>query len=199
MISGITGYGLSQWETTLHCNVVSHWLSPYQAWSIWGENPPETNHHKPQQSATDVRISWYSSVLGNMFRFCIKLNNYSNMVYIQTVSIKFQNGNMPLTVEYRIIRHLQNVTHCITITIYRLHNPKINDAHRMIIIVHRLIMIIYMYCGNDCMHICTCDLSTSWCTLNKIYGLFNDHFTIIIFAIASGPHYRSVYTIISMV
>ena len=22
------GYGLSQWETTLHCNVVSHWLSP---------------------------------------------------------------------------------------------------------------------------------------------------------------------------
>ena len=22
-------YGLSQWATTLHCNVVSHWLSPY--------------------------------------------------------------------------------------------------------------------------------------------------------------------------
>ena len=22
-------YGLSQWETTLHCNVVFHWLSPY--------------------------------------------------------------------------------------------------------------------------------------------------------------------------
>ena len=22
-------YGLSQWETTLHCNVVSHWLSPF--------------------------------------------------------------------------------------------------------------------------------------------------------------------------
>ena len=23
------GYGLSQWETKLHCNVVSHWLKPY--------------------------------------------------------------------------------------------------------------------------------------------------------------------------
>ena len=23
------GYGLSQWETSLHCNVVSHWRSPY--------------------------------------------------------------------------------------------------------------------------------------------------------------------------
>ena len=27
------GYGLSQWETTLHCNVVSHWLRPYPEWS----------------------------------------------------------------------------------------------------------------------------------------------------------------------
>ena len=28
------GYGLSQWETTLKCNVVSHWLSPYRGWSL---------------------------------------------------------------------------------------------------------------------------------------------------------------------
>ena len=27
-------YGLSQWETTLHCNVVCHWLSPYKEWSL---------------------------------------------------------------------------------------------------------------------------------------------------------------------
>ena len=26
-------YGLSQWET-LHCNVVSHWLSPYTEWYL---------------------------------------------------------------------------------------------------------------------------------------------------------------------
>ena len=32
-------YGLSQWEMTLHCNVISHWLSPYPEWSPcmhWG-------------------------------------------------------------------------------------------------------------------------------------------------------------------
>ena len=30
-----SGYGLSQWETTLPCNVFSHWLSPYLEWSLW--------------------------------------------------------------------------------------------------------------------------------------------------------------------
>ena len=34
------GYGLSQWETTLHCNVISHWLSPYREWSAKSEFPP---------------------------------------------------------------------------------------------------------------------------------------------------------------
>ena len=24
-----SGYGLSQWETTLHCKVISHWICPY--------------------------------------------------------------------------------------------------------------------------------------------------------------------------
>ena len=28
-------YGLSQWGTTLKCNVVSYWLSPYQEWSLY--------------------------------------------------------------------------------------------------------------------------------------------------------------------
>ena len=27
-------YGLSQWEMVLHCNVISHWLSPYLEWSL---------------------------------------------------------------------------------------------------------------------------------------------------------------------
>ena len=26
--------GISQWETTSHCNVASHWLSPYPEWSL---------------------------------------------------------------------------------------------------------------------------------------------------------------------
>ena len=29
-------YGLSQWGTTLHCNIDSHWLSPYPEWSQFG-------------------------------------------------------------------------------------------------------------------------------------------------------------------
>ena len=28
------GYGLSHWETTLHYNIVCHWLSPYTIWSL---------------------------------------------------------------------------------------------------------------------------------------------------------------------
>ena len=29
-----SGYGFDQWETTLKCNVVSHWLSPYPERSL---------------------------------------------------------------------------------------------------------------------------------------------------------------------
>ena len=31
---GHSVYGSSRWETTLHCNVVPHWLSPYLKWSL---------------------------------------------------------------------------------------------------------------------------------------------------------------------
>ena len=27
-------YGFSQWETTLHCNAVAHWLNPYTEWHL---------------------------------------------------------------------------------------------------------------------------------------------------------------------
>ena len=33
-IWGHSGYELSQWQTTLRCNVVCHWLSPYPKWSL---------------------------------------------------------------------------------------------------------------------------------------------------------------------
>ena len=29
-----SGYGLTQWVTTLHCNVVSHWLRSYPEWRV---------------------------------------------------------------------------------------------------------------------------------------------------------------------
>ena len=31
---GHFAYGFNRWETTLPCNVVSHWLRPYPEWSI---------------------------------------------------------------------------------------------------------------------------------------------------------------------
>ena len=33
-IRGHYVYELSQWETMLLCNIVSHWLSPYPEWSL---------------------------------------------------------------------------------------------------------------------------------------------------------------------
>ena len=39
LLLSVPGCDLSQWETTLHCNIVSHWLSPYpdtvQLWDRW--------------------------------------------------------------------------------------------------------------------------------------------------------------------
>ena len=29
-----SGSGLSQWEMTLHCSIIPHWLSPYPEWSL---------------------------------------------------------------------------------------------------------------------------------------------------------------------
>ena len=29
-----SGYGLNQWNTTLECNIVSHWLNPHPEWSL---------------------------------------------------------------------------------------------------------------------------------------------------------------------
>ena len=34
-----SGHELSQWETTLHCNVVSHWLSSYSEWAMKSMHP----------------------------------------------------------------------------------------------------------------------------------------------------------------
>ena len=28
-------YGLSQWDTTLQCNIASHWLNPYTEWCLY--------------------------------------------------------------------------------------------------------------------------------------------------------------------
>ena len=51
VIMNHSGCGLRQWETTLLCNVVSHWLSPYPEWnlirnhSVCGHSQWETTLH----------------------------------------------------------------------------------------------------------------------------------------------------------
>ena len=37
--------GLGQWETTLQCNVGSHWLSPYPKWSLQPHRMGNGQHH----------------------------------------------------------------------------------------------------------------------------------------------------------
>ena len=37
---GHCGYGLSQWQTTLHCNVGCHWLSQHKDWSLYIHSEP---------------------------------------------------------------------------------------------------------------------------------------------------------------
>ena len=54
---GHSGYGLSQWETTLHCNVVSHWLSQYPEWSL------RRLYGKSVSIARSISRSFFSKVL----------------------------------------------------------------------------------------------------------------------------------------
>ena len=66
-----SGYGLSQWKTTLHCNVISHWLSPYQEWSLcisqWKCMPYHSTslglpHTSPSlQTTPGAILRWHSS------------------------------------------------------------------------------------------------------------------------------------------
>ena len=71
-----SGYGLSQWKTTLHCNVVSHWLSPYQEWSLcisqWKCMPYHSTslglpHTSPSLQTTPGAILRWHSSLGAVF------------------------------------------------------------------------------------------------------------------------------------
>ena len=56
VIRNHSGYELSQWEATLHCNVVSHWLSPYSE----GSSGAETSRHTFKQESQLIFFStWF--------------------------------------------------------------------------------------------------------------------------------------------
>ena len=46
---GHSGCGLSQWNITLHCNVTSHWLSPYPEWSLHTSIMPQSMQNASMQ------------------------------------------------------------------------------------------------------------------------------------------------------
>ena len=47
-----SGYGLSQWEAMLHCNVVSHWLSPYLELSLSNLRSAANGPHRIRPGGT---------------------------------------------------------------------------------------------------------------------------------------------------
>ena len=53
-----SGHALSQWETTLHCNAVSHWLSPCTEWSLF---PIQISHY--QHTSFYIRGVQYTAQL----------------------------------------------------------------------------------------------------------------------------------------
>ena len=87
----VTMYGLSQWETALQCNAVSHWLSPYPELSL----------------VTNVDISWDNSsvihanviIFGrqDIYRTTTWLTEYSPAEHLgwQTMCI-LQNSAVPI-------------------------------------------------------------------------------------------------------
>ena len=61
-------YAPSQWETTLHCNVVSHWRSAYRKWSLHG-----TAFAIIVPLGRTAGQWWFTHKGPVMWRFCVSL------------------------------------------------------------------------------------------------------------------------------
>ena len=71
---GHSGCGLSQWETTLHCNVISHWLSPYPEWSPQSICNPGVNTKRHGQNERHfAHRSFKCSLLNETVLFWFKI------------------------------------------------------------------------------------------------------------------------------
>ena len=57
-------YPPSQWETTLHCNVVSHWLGAYTKWSLPRWQNPTDNPYKVSLTCSGTNPGIASTVHG---------------------------------------------------------------------------------------------------------------------------------------
>ena len=58
-------YAPSQWETTLHCNVVSHWLGVYAKWSLVGYETLSSTvwHHSRVIGCSKYSLGYRSVVM----------------------------------------------------------------------------------------------------------------------------------------
>ena len=68
-----SGYGLSQWETTLQCKVVSHWLSPCPEWSKIMIRCYEANMMQTAALHGNAPMAKYTSI-GLVNHLCTKDN-----------------------------------------------------------------------------------------------------------------------------
>ena len=53
-----SGYGLSQWKMMLHCNVISHWLSPDPDCSLQHQSWESNHSRKLSPKASPVQIKF---------------------------------------------------------------------------------------------------------------------------------------------
>ena len=76
-----SGYGLSQWETTLQCNVVSHWLSPYPEWSLllyclWCHNSCFIFQYVRWSARLGPHIRWVAPAKQSLSHYVVVLLQY---------------------------------------------------------------------------------------------------------------------------
>ena len=93
-----SGYGLGQWETTVHCNVVSHWLSPYPetlATRTYQTRPKASYHHVVMHSGScmlsqildymDIADCCWVHVPRHLWWLCLLARIWSSRVSISFV------------------------------------------------------------------------------------------------------------------
>ena len=84
-----SGYGRSQLEMPLQCNIVSHWLNPYPDWSLfhscpyWWCLPPETLQPLP--------LPLIPLILRNFFVTKVKIRTFSITIKMKSANLESDN------------------------------------------------------------------------------------------------------------
>ena len=102
-------YGFSQWETTLHCNVVSDWLNPYSEWSLITEryrcekmNSSVTQ--KLQVGDTSTSLENCSVITGNVTRASWHLRSPTTSLFVQPFAQAYIEENIKVPRHWPFMR-----------------------------------------------------------------------------------------------